>query len=100
MFASLDAGRTRHLHAFQIRPGLYREIRPPESLQNAAQRMLTLPSSKRMREVALALSRVESADHGKLDRVLIQVWQTRYDPQTLAPTSQILREFSLVMDHD
>lgn len=100
MFSSVDAGSTRHLHAFQIRPGIHREVRPPESLDDEVRRMLTLPSPQRMRDVAIALAEVSTRDHGAPASILIQVWHTRYDPDTLVPTGDILREFEMPLDHD
>jgi len=100
MFSSVDAGSTRHLHAFQIRPGLHREVRSPAFLEDEVRRMLTLPSPKRMREVATALADVSAPDHGAPASILLQVWHTRYDPDTLVATSRILREFELLLDYD
>jgi hypothetical protein len=100
MFSSVDAGSTRHLHAFQIRPGLYREVHPPAFLEGEVLRMLTLPNPERMREVAMALADARASDHGAPTSILLQVWHTRYDPETLAAKSHILRELELPLDHD
>lgn len=100
MFSSVDAGSTRHLHAFQMRPGLHREIRPPAFLRDEVRRMLTLPSPERMREVALILAGVPTSDHAAPASILLQVWHTRYDPESLAAKGYILRELELPLDHD
>jgi hypothetical protein len=100
MFASTDAGATRHLHAFVRRPGLRREVQPPASEAKLLQRTLTLPSEGNMRSLALALADIPTPDHGPATAVEIQIWHTRFDSQTLTPTSQILRgiDVSLVGD--
>lgn len=100
MFSSVDAGSTRHMHAFQIRPGLHREIGPPESLSGEVRSLLTLPSWERMRVVADELAGLTTPDHGDVTSVVLQVWHTRYDPDTLTPTSRLLRELELPQDHD
>ena len=100
MFSSIDAGAARHLHAYQIRPGLHREIQLPVSLHDEARRMLTLPSRPRMRAIAQAIAKVSTPDDGAPDSVLLQVWHTTYDRETLIPTGQILRELELPLEHD
>lgn len=91
MFASTDAGATRHLHAYVRRPGLRRELRPTDDQDELVRSALTLPSESNLRRLALALAELPTPDHGPAAAVEIQIWQTRYDPETLAPTSLILR---------
>lgn len=98
MFSTLDHGSRRHLHAFIVRPGLRREVRPPESLRRDVSSAMTLPSDGRLRRLALALAETPTADHGPPTAVQLQVWSTRFDPATLTPSSRILREFVLSLD--
>jgi hypothetical protein len=100
MFASTDAGATRHLHAFVRRPGLRREVQVATSEADRVRRMLTLPTESRLHSLALTLADIPTPDHGPATAVEVQVWHTRFDPKTLTPTSQILRslEVSLVDD--
>jgi hypothetical protein len=91
MFSSTDAGATRHLHAFVLRPGIRREVRPPRSLAEQVRRTLTLPSDANLRALAAELADVPTPDHGPPTAVELQVWHTRFDPETLAPRSRILR---------
>ena len=91
MFASTDAGATRHLHAFLLRPGLRREVEPPQSAADRVRRTLTLPSESNLRSLAAALADVPTPDHGPVSAVEIQIWHTRFDPETLAPAGRILR---------
>jgi len=91
MFSSTDAGRARHIHAFVLRPGLEREVFVPESLGVLEARARTLPSDANLRALALELAQLPSPDHGPATGVRIQVWRTRYDPETLAPGSELLR---------
>ena len=91
MFSTTDAGATRHLHAFVIRPGIEREVRVPEALRDRERRALTLPSDANLRALASALVDLPTPDHGTATGVRIQVWRTRFDPNTLAPVSTIHR---------
>lgn len=91
MFSTADAGSARHLHAVVLRPGLEREVFPPEELQELELRVRTLPTDANLRALARELARLPSPDHGPATGVRIQVWRTRYHPQTLAPESQLLR---------
>jgi hypothetical protein len=91
MFATLDAGSTRHLHAFVLRPGVRREVRPSEAMTDDVLRMLTLPSASRLRAVAEELARLPTPDYGPARAVEMQVWHTHHDPETLAPASRILQ---------
>lgn len=91
MFSTTDAGRARHLHAVVLRPGLEREVFAPESLQDLERRARTLPSDANLRALARELARLPTPDHGPPTGVRIQVWRTRYHPETLAPESQLLR---------
>jgi hypothetical protein len=98
MFSTLDHGSQRHLHAFLVRPGLRREVLPPASLVDAVKRALTLPTDARLHALAGALAEIPTPDHGDATAVQVQVWRTRFDSETLAPTSHILRDYVVPLD--
>lgn len=98
MFSTLDHASRRHLHAFVLRPGLRREVAPPPELERKIFRALTLPTRARLREIALELAETPLPDHGPPTAVQVQVWNTRFDPRTLTPSSHILRELLLRLD--
>ena len=91
MFSTTDAGGARHLHAFVLRPGLVREVQPPRSLDGLVQRTLAHPTDARLRALARELVRIPTPDHGAPTAVRVQVWTTHFDPDTLAPSSRIVR---------
>jgi hypothetical protein len=95
MFSTADAGPTRHLHAFVLRPGILREVVLPSELAPLEQAALVLPSRANLRALAQAVARLPTPDYGPATSVRLQIWQTRYDPVTLAPTSRLLRGFEL-----
>jgi hypothetical protein len=90
MFSTTDAGATRHLHVFVLRPGLRREIDPSRLAPEALRRTLTLPSERNLRAIARAAAALPAPDHGAVMGVEVQVWHTRYEAETLSPESRIL----------
>jgi hypothetical protein len=100
MFSTTDAGATRHLHAFALRPGLRRELDPARLDPDRLRRVLTLPSESNLRDVAEELASFPTPDHGPASGVAVQVWHTRFDPDTLAPDSRILAALELPLAGD
>lgn len=100
MFATSDAGATRHLHVFARRPGIRRELAPPRSADDLAHRALALPSDARLRTLARALAELPSPDHGPATAVEIQVWSTRFEPGTLRPEGRLLRGIEVPLGAD
>lgn len=90
MFSTTDAGSSRHLHAFVIRPGIHREVQIPEALKDRAKRVATLPSDANLRALAFELADLPTPDHGPATSVRIQVWHTEFDPAGLIPIGRIL----------
>ncbi len=98
MFSTLDVGDARHVHAFVLRPGIEREVWSPPSLEDFERRVCALPSDSRLRALALELGDTPTPDYGPAMGVRIQVWRTRFDSETLAPSSRILRERVVPLD--
>jgi hypothetical protein len=59
---------------------------------------LTLPTDARLNALARDLAEIPTPDHGAVTAVQIQVWHTRFDPQTLTPMSLLLREIILPLE--
>jgi hypothetical protein len=98
MFSTTDAGASRHLHAFVMRPGIQREVRIPEGLRDWERRVVTLPSDANLRAFALALADLPTPDHGPATAVRIQVWRTEFDPIGLVPMGRILRSLDVSLE--
>ena len=77
-----------------------REVRPAQHHSNLVRRTLALPSESNLRRLAAALADLPTPDHGPATAVEIQVWHTRFDPETLTPTSQILRSIEVSLGPD
>ena len=99
MFASVDSPAQRHLHAWALRPGLRSELDVPKELEALARRALALPSESRMRPLAEALARIEmeegDPDEAPLDTVSLQIYGVTFDPETLAPSGELLRSIEV-----
>ena len=98
MFSSTDAGARRHLHVFAIRPGLEIEVPPPRALGKLARRARVLPSDANLRALALEISALPSPDPGAPTSVRVEVWRTRFDPETLIPSSHMLRSLEVSLE--
>jgi hypothetical protein len=91
MFATTDAWARRHLHAWAIAPGIWRELEVPEELEAEARRAVALPTEERLRALALRLAEQADPRDGPLEAIELQVFATRYDPVRLAPSGEPLR---------
>jgi hypothetical protein len=91
MFSTTDVRGNRHLHAFATHPGVRREVRVPVELHSSARRVLAFPSERAQRDLALRLLDIPDATWGTARSIEIQVWATRFDPLTLAPSAYLLR---------
>jgi hypothetical protein len=93
MFSTTDAWGRRHLHAYALWPGVRRELEVPEELRSEERHALALPDAARLRALALALGEIEAdadPEAGPPESIEIQVFATRFDPDTLAPSGELL----------
>ena len=100
MFSTIDSLGARHLHVFVVREGLEREVWPRHLHPELAERARALPSQANLRGLARAVAREPSPDHGPALAVSVQVWRTRFDPETLLPSSRLLRELEVPLSGD
>jgi hypothetical protein len=98
MFSTTDVWARRHLHAFAVRPGVLSELEIPYELREPARRALALPSETRLRVLAEALAALPSPDEGPVLAVDLQVFATRFDARTLAPSGVLLRSLHLPIE--
>jgi hypothetical protein len=97
MFSTTDSWGRRHLHAWAISPGVRREIDVPPEAGCLARAALALPTSGRLRGLAVALAADVARD---VEAVEIQVWAPRFDRETLAPSSVLLRSIEVPVGLD
>ena len=100
MFSTTDAGARRHLHVFVLRPGLERELPTPLELEELARRARALPTARNLRALAYEMAKLPTPDPGSPTGVRVEVWRTRFDPETLIPSSHILRSLEIPLADD
>ncbi len=98
MFSTTGVRGHRHLHAFAIRPGIRRELEIPRSLRERTRHVLTFPSESALQALAAELVHVPTPDAGPLQAIEIQVWATRFDPDSLEPSSALLRAIEVPIE--
>lgn len=91
MFSTVDGRFARHLHAYALSPSLRIELEIPFELQEQAQSAVALPSDSRLRAFARELEPYAVTDFEAPDAIRIEVFTTRVDPGTLAPSGVLLR---------
>jgi hypothetical protein len=98
MFSSTDTRGNRHLHAFALRPGIRRELGIPRSLETDLQHVLVFPTASALHALAAELAQVPTPDAGPLQAIELQVWATHFAPDSLQPSSELLRAVTVQMD--
>lgn len=101
MFSTTDAWGRRHLHAWALWEGARRELEVPEALREAERHALALPDERRLRALALALAEIEADAEpvaGPPAAIEIQVFASRYDPETLGPSGEPLAALSVPIE--
>ena len=95
MFSTTDGRSARHLHAYALSPGLVTELGIPLELEPRAAAAVALPGEARLR--ALASERAPSAESEfePPESIRIDVFATRWDPATLAPSGVLLRSIEV-----
>lgn len=95
MFATVDGWGNRHVAVFAVGPDVRRELAIPPELREAERRLRALPSEAHARALAVGLADEPTPDEGPIAAIEIQVWSTRYDPDTTAPSTTMLRAFTI-----
>lgn len=67
----------------------------PPSLSNEATLAVAVPSGDHLRALALGIAHVQEAEGFPASRVQVAVRRLDYDPQTLTPRLEVIRELSL-----
>ena len=100
MFASSDVWGSRHLHAFALHAGVRRELLVPEDAHERVRRTLSFPSERSLRLLGARLGAERDPVWGRPDAIEIQVWATRFEPGTLAPSAYLLRARVVPVERD
>ena len=98
MFSTPDAPRSRTVRAYVLTPGVRREVAIPDSLKDAALRAAAIPTDSRLTALALEIAGAPTPEHIPPRAVLIEVWKTEYDPETLAPSPGIVKSLEVPVE--
>lgn len=91
MFSTNDGRYSRHLHAYGLSPGLRIEIEIPVEFDERIQAAVALPSDARLRALALDLAPLAASDFESPESIRLEVFATRWDAASLAPSGVLLR---------
>ena len=98
MFASTDGGRARYLRVFIEGLPETLEVHLEGSIGELGLRAKTLPTDRNLEAVAeQALARVGD-EVTPITAVRVELWVTRFDPETLKPTPELLASHRLGLD--
>jgi hypothetical protein len=100
MFSTTDTGSNRHLHVLAFWPGIELEIHPPRALEDLERRLRVLPSDSNLRAYAHAVADTLVLDPQPPTAVRVTLWCTRFDSDTLAPSSSVLRDLEVPIERD
>ena len=89
MFSTTRGGPHRHVHVYLSSDAGEERIDTPDSLEDLEERVRVLPTTSRMRQFAREIS---AAHSHRLVR--IEVWGTHFDPETLTPNVELIRQIN------
>jgi hypothetical protein len=98
MFSTTDGWGARRLHAVALSPAFRTTLAVPDALEEEARRALALPSEARLRALARAFAAQAPHDLEAPERIRIDVFARRHDPETLAPRAERLRSVEVLLD--
>ena len=89
MFSTTDSSTSRHVHAFTTaEDGARVEIELPDQLDELVRHTRVFPTPSAIGRLSAVIARRPGAAGRPVN---VEVWQTTYDPVTMAPTSRLLR---------
>jgi hypothetical protein len=100
MFSTTDAPGARHVHVYAITAGVERELAVGDAHRELARRAGALPIDTHLAALAHAFQSEPVPEEGQRQATRVQVWRTRFDPNTLVPSSELLREQDFFPPHD
>ena len=98
MFSSTQAGPARTVRVFVSAPDRSEELEIPESLAESALKVATFPSESLLKAFARSVVAREQRKGRPVETVHIEVWQTRFEVQTLKPQPEKLRDYVYQVD--
>lgn len=100
MFSTTDGGASRHLRAWIETPSGATEVFPPPALRDAVSRVRELPAVTALERLARELAEHHANTAPEISSVRLELWRTTYDPESLTPRLQLLREIVTEIEVD
>lgn len=91
MFSTTDGRSARHLHAYALSPGVVSELEVPPALEQRAADVEALPAESELRAFAAELAPYAESELEPPESIRVDVFATRWDAATLAPSGVLLR---------
>jgi hypothetical protein len=98
MFSTTDDVARRRVRVFVSAPERSEEVAIAPSLENAARRAAALPSDHQLTRLAEGVVRRERRYGRPVNSVRIEAWRIDYEPDTLAATFRLLRDYAYRVD--
>lgn len=97
MFSTTDGRFARHLHVYALSPGLRVELEIPPALDERARKAAALPEYGRLRALARDFAPYLGSDFEAPETIRLEVYATRWDARTLAPSGVLLRQVEVAL---
>ena len=96
MFSTLDARPFRYVRVYLTAPERSEELAIPASLEDAAAAAEILPTDAQLERLALRIVERERSRDRAVAQVRIEVWRAEFARDSLAPSTRLLRDYTLV----
>lgn len=90
MFSTTDAGGSRHLHAYSVTSGIRRELDSDPKLKKDLELLLTFPADYKILKFTDKLEKINIPEEGQ-KTLNIQIWKRSFNPETLEPSTVLLK---------
>jgi hypothetical protein len=90
MFSTTDGRYARHLHVYGTSPGVRIEFEMPPEFDERVRAAVALPEDHRLRALARDFAPHAVSDFESPDSIRLEVYATRWDASTLAPSGVLL----------
>ncbi|MEX2205718.1 MAG: hypothetical protein WEF50_05765 [Myxococcota bacterium] len=97
MFSTNDGRFARHLHVYALSPALRVELEIPPELAERARAAAALPEQDRLRALAREFAPYTDSEFEAPESIRLEVYATRWDARTLAPSGVLLRDVEVAL---
>ena len=95
MFSTVDGGKRRHFHVSLVAPTGETEMKIPKQFAELEARTKELPTEQAMNRFATELLAIAPEN---TSAIRVELWRDRFDSQTMASSSELLRSVEIRAD--